>query len=276
MVRGAILFGPQHRRVIRAARSESRDRLHDAERSWARSVARAIRLDIDVSGLEHVDPNQPYVVAPLHEGFTDLIALQCLPLNMIYATAEELFSWEYLGPYLHASGQPVVSLGSGATSYRAVLRAGKEATARNESLVVFPQGSILGIETAFQPGAFRVAEHLDVPVLPVVLTGSAGVWDFPFSTRLNPGRSIHLEVLAPVSGESAVQRATSIETTMKDRALAASPAPRRFDPTHDGWWDGYRYEIDGRFPDLREAVATHRSQVAINRRAQSSTAATSS
>jgi len=270
MIKGTMLFGPQHRRVLRAARSHSRTRLHESERSWARSAARAIRLDIEVSGLEHIDPSRPYVVTPLHEGFTDLIALQRLPLNMIYAAAEELFSWDYLGPYLRASGQPVVSQGSGASSYRAMLRAGKEATARNESLVVFPQGTVLGIETAFQPGAFRVAQHLDVPLLPVVLTGSASVWDFPFSTRLNTGGSIHMEVLAPVAGRDAVKRAHSIETAMKDRALEADPAPRRFDPARDGWWDGYRYEIDSRFPDLRDAVADHRSRAEDIRVAQSS------
>jgi len=235
-----------------------------------------MRLNIDVSGLEHVDPGRSYVVAPLHEGLTDLIALQSLPLDMVYATAEELFSWDYLGSYLRTSCQPVVLRSSGATSYRALLRAGKEATARNESLVVFPQGTILGIETAFQKGAFRVAEHLDVPVLPVVLTGAAGVWDFPFSTRLNTGQSMRMEVLAPVSSKNAVESARSIETAMKDRALVVNPAPRRFDPTRDGWWDGYRYEIDSRFPDLQDAVTDHRSQLTNSELPPSLTARTSS
>jgi len=276
MIRGAVLFGPRHRRVLRAAGSSSRARLHDAERSWARSAARAIKLNIEVSGLEHVDPRRPYIVAPLHEGFTDLLALLRLPLDMVYAAAEELFSWDHLGPYLRASGQPVVSQGSGATSYRAMLRAGQQATERNESLVVFPQGAILGIEIAFQPGAFRVAEHLGVPVLPVVLTGSANVWDFPFSTRLNTGQSIRMEVLPPIAGASAMASARSTEEVMKDAALAAHPAPRRFHPDRDGWWDGYRYEIDDRFPALQQALAAHRSNLSSSRHAESSASQTPS
>jgi 1-acyl-sn-glycerol-3-phosphate acyltransferase len=118
---------------------------------------------------------------------------------------------------------------------------------------------VLGIETAFTGGAFRAAQHLDMPVLPVVLTGSSQVWDHPFSTQIHFERTIRLEVLEPVPAADAVAMVTDIETEMKDRALAASPGPRRYVPERDGWWDGYRFEIDPRFADLKERVARHRS-----------------
>jgi 1-acyl-sn-glycerol-3-phosphate acyltransferase len=49
---------------------------------------------------------------------------------------------------------------------------------------------VLGIETKFTGGAFRAAQHLNMPVLPVILTGASSVWDYPFSTRLHFRRSI--------------------------------------------------------------------------------------
>jgi 1-acyl-sn-glycerol-3-phosphate acyltransferase len=218
-------------------------------------------LTIELKGLHHVDPEVSYVVLPLHEGFTDLLAIQHLPLSMVYATAEELFEWEYLGPYLHASAQPCISRTNGPSAYRTILRAGKSASARRESLVVFPQGTVLGIETAFTGGAFRAAQHLDMPVLPVVLTGSSAVWDYPFSTDLHNGGTIHMEVLAPVQANHAIASMQEVESEMKDRALAATPGPRRYVPERDGWWDDYRFEIDPRFPDLKRAVALHRGTV---------------
>jgi len=41
--------------------------------------------------------------------------------------------------------------------------------ASSDCLVAFAEGSILGVEVAFQPGAFRIARCFD---LPVVITGS--------------------------------------------------------------------------------------------------------
>ncbi|MCL1600868.1 MAG: 1-acyl-sn-glycerol-3-phosphate acyltransferase, partial [Actinomycetia bacterium] len=255
MVSGVYIFGPAHRRLIRAARSNDRQRLHQAEKGWAHTTSTALGLTIDSSGLHHVDPARSYVVVPLHEGFADLLALQHLPLDMVYATAEELFDWHHLGPYLHASAQPSVSRTNGPQAYRTLLRAGKAAAARGESLVVFPQGTVLGIETKFTGGAFRAAQHLNMPILPVILTGASSVWDYPFSTQLHFGRTIHMEVLDPVPPHLAVALAEDIESEMKDRALAATPGPRRYVPERDGWWDDYRFEIDPRFSDLKERVA---------------------
>ena len=259
MVAGAYVFGPAYRRLMRATNSNDRHKLHEAERRWARTTESALGLTIETTGLHHVDPSRTYVVLPLHEGFADLLALQSLPLPMVYATAEELFDWEYLGAYLQASTQPGVSRTNGPQAYRTLLRDGKAAAARGESLVVFPQGTVLGIETAFTGGAFRAAQYLEMPILPVVLTGSSAVWDYPFSTQIHFGKTIRMEVLAPVPAHIAVPMAHELETIMKDRAIDASPGPRHYVPERDGWWDDYRFEIDPRFPELKERVEKHRN-----------------
>ncbi len=260
MLRGAHLFGPSYRRLMDATTSPDRTRLHTAERLWCAEAASGIDLTVDVHGLDNVDPERRYIVAPLHEGFVDLLALQHLPLDMAYTATAELFSWEYLGPYLTASGQTFIPHHSGTAAYRSLMTAGHTAAIRGESLVVFPQGSLLGIEIEFQQGAFRLAERLDLPILPVVLTGAATVWDHPFSTTLNFGRTVRLEVFPPIEAEAAVSSAAAVEWEMKERAMAANPQPRHFDPDRDGWWDDYRYEIDPRFADLRAAVAHHRQR----------------
>ena len=258
MVGGAYVFGHARRRLMRATGVKDRQTLHRAEGRWARITARALDLTIETSGLHHVDPTRSYVILPLHEGFADLLAISRIPLDMVYTAAEELFDWEYLGPYLHASAQPSVSRTNGPHAYRTLLRAGKTASSLGESLVVFPQGSLLGIETKFTGGAFRAAQHLNMPILPVVLTGASQVWDYPFSTQLNFGRTIHMEILEPVAPHQAVAMADDIEHEMKERALVSTPRPRRYVPERDGWWDGYRFEIDPRFPELKRSVEQHR------------------
>ncbi len=255
---GSYLFGPAHRSLIRTIHGKDRDALHTSEKAWANSAVTALDLKIHTRGLHHIDPDTSYMVTPLHEGFTDLLAIARLPLPMVYAATEELFDWPHLGPYLRAAHQPLISRTSGAAAYREILRAGKAASARRESLVVFPQGTLLGIEVAFRQGAFRAAEHLGMPVLPVVLTGAAGVWDYPFDDVLHFGQTISAEVLPPIAPSDAVATARTLEYEMKTRALASTPGPRRFVPERDGWWDGYRYEIDDRFEDLKGRVQQHR------------------
>ena len=231
---------------------------HTSRRVWARTATRLLSIDLHLSGVEHIDPAQHYVVVPLHEGFADIPALLHLPLDLTFAVRSQLLEWRVLGRHLRTTRQVSVDPETPVASYRRLLRAVPAIFGRGESLVVFPQGAILGIETAFSPGAFRLAEKFDAPILPVVLTGSHRVWEHPFSPRVRFGQPIALEVLAPIRGADVVANMTQVETLMKQRAQRAAAPPRRFVPERDGWWDDYRYEIDPAFPDLAERVARHR------------------
>ncbi|MEN8239960.1 MAG: lysophospholipid acyltransferase family protein [Actinomycetota bacterium] len=246
---------------MRAARSVDRIRLHDATRHWSRLATRAMKMTIESHGVHRLEPDEQYVVAPLHEGFADILALNRLPLDMAFSAAEELFEWRFLGRFLRASGHNSVSIESRSGAYRQMVRSAEAAFERNESYVVFPQGSILGIEVAFNMGAFQLAAHTGRPLLPVVLTGGSSVWEHPYSPNLNFGKTIRLEVLDPVDATEVLHCASEIEAEMKERALAAIPGPRRYDPDRDGWWDDYPYQIDPAFPDLARRVAEHRGHV---------------
>ena len=258
LVFGAGLFGPKYLKLLAAAHSGDPARLRNAERSWARSAARGAKLTVETHGLDYVDPQQQYVVVPLHEGFADVLALLRLPLDLTFSAAQELFDWRLVGRYLKASGHTSLPRTNGPHAYRTMIRAAESTFSRGESYVVFPQGSILGIETAFHSGAFHLAARTGKDILPIVLTGGATVWAHPFSDHLNFNQTVRLEVLKSVPPDEAVSRAREIETTMKDRALRASPGPRHFNPAVDGWWDDYPYEIDPRFTDLAARLSTHR------------------
>jgi 1-acyl-sn-glycerol-3-phosphate acyltransferase len=258
ILRGASLFGPRYLSILRKALSQDRARQHDAERDWARRAAQATGVTIETHGLHKIDPSEQYVIVPLHEGFSDVLALSLLPLDIAYSATEELFDWKLLGRYLAASGHSPVPLNNWATAYRAMIRDAEKAFSLGASYAVFPQGSILGIEIAFHQGAFRLSAHTGRPLLPVVLTGSSTVWEYPFSPNLNFGQTIRMEVLEPLDAVDAVHCAREVEDDMKQRALSVTPGPRRFEPDRDGWWDDYAYEIDPAFPDLAVRVAAHR------------------
>lgn len=234
--------------------------LHAAERTWARTTASALDLELEITGLANVDPEQRYVIVALHEGLIDPIALLHLPLPLRFAARDELFDWHALGRYLRATRQVRVDERPDVVSLRRLYHDVAAAFDDGDSLVVFAQGSVLGIEVAFRPGAFRIARQLGRPVLPVVLAGSHLVWEHPFSPRVRLGRQIKMSILPaiPSAGlDAAAPR--RIERTMKRLALVGSTPVRRFVPERDGWWDGYRFDIDPDFPDLADRVAAHRA-----------------
>jgi 1-acyl-sn-glycerol-3-phosphate acyltransferase len=206
------------------------------------------------------------VVVALHEGFADALALLHLPLALRFVARDELFDWPELGAVLHGTQQINVSPEAGPASLRTMLREAAPVFARGESLVVFAQGSILGLEISFRLGAFAVARHHARPILPVAISGSHRVWAHPFSPRLRVGERVSLRVLEPIRPEALTDLETArlnLQRTLKGAALEPGmAAPRRYDPHRDGFWDGYAFEIDPDFPALEAVLRTHRDRLA--------------
>lgn len=255
-------FGPWAWRIGRAGRSGDRTTLHRLERQWGASVSKFLGIEWDMAGLEHLTPARRYILLPLHEGFADALALLRLGPALRFVARDELFEWPTLGRYLRDSGQVLIDTTHGRTAYRHLQTAGGSVLNGGEALVVFPQGSILGIEVAFWHGAFRLAERLDAWIVPVVLSGSHRVWEYPYSPIVRFNQRMSVRVLPPVPPERAVTEARATEREMKRVALAGSmTSVRRFRPELDGFWDDYRYEIDPDFPALKAAVSSHRRMI---------------
>lgn len=255
-------LGPWVRRVCRAGRAGERPALHRLERRWAAGVSGFLGIEWDVGGLEHIVTGRRHIVLPLHEGFADGLGVLRLGLDARFVARDELFEWPTLGRYLHATEQVLIDPEAPRSAYRRLLAAGRETLDRDEALVVFPQGSILGVEVAFWPGAFRLAERLDAWTLPVVITGSHRVWEYPYSPLVRFGQEVSVRVLPAVPPNEARASTQVVESEMKRIALNDMAAPaRRFRPEIDGYWDDYSYDIDPAFSVLAAQVAAHREGV---------------
>src|SRR5687768_3759630 len=180
-------------------RAGRRRELHQVARWWARGVVRHLAIRLELSGLDLVDPSQAYVVTPLHEGFADALAMLHVPLNLRFAVRDELFDWRQFGGLLRDTEQLELCPEQGMQSYLQLRRHAPSVLDGGESLVLFPQGSILGIETEFKAGPFALASALGRPILPVALSGGHRIWEHPYSPRLRYGQRLSLAVLPPVS-----------------------------------------------------------------------------
>lgn len=234
-----------------------------AQRRASRALLGHLKVNLITEGLEHARGG-PHVVVALHESLLDVPALVTLPLDLRFAARDEIFGWPLIGPAITRLGHLSIRPESGVAAYRTLLGAGRAVLDGGESLALFPQGSVLGIETAFQRGAFALARHLGAPLLPVVLTGGHRVWEHPFSPTLRYGQRVGLRVLPPVSAAEVARTPPEtlrrrLEGEMKAAALARGlPAPRRFVPARDGYWDGYAFDIDPAFGALHAEIEARR------------------
>ncbi|NWJ47363.1 MAG: 1-acyl-sn-glycerol-3-phosphate acyltransferase [Chloroflexi bacterium] len=264
---GAALYMGVPAQMIRwLGRRGERRAMWNTLRWLARRMRHHLDIRLEIKGLNLIDPLEQYVVTPLHEGFADFLGLVELPLQMRFVARDELFhEWDWLGPFLRDTGQVEICPERGVSSYRQLLRQAGKVFENGESLVIFPQGSILGIEIDFTAGAFALARHFKRPILPVVLTGSHRVWEYPFSPQLRYGQHMNMHILPPISVEEVLRRKPEelrLETQKRMKATAFSTniaAPRRFIPERDGYWDGYAFRIDREFPELAADIQIHQT-----------------
>jgi 1-acyl-sn-glycerol-3-phosphate acyltransferase len=249
---GQWLLRWQLRKLARLPTSASPALVFRAQRAAASSVLAHLQVRLQVSGLEHL-PGSPGLVLALHEGLADAACLATLPLPLRFVARRELFDWDRIGPALRGCGHIAIEPERGAAAYRSLVRAAGHALAEGESVVVFPQGCVLGIETAFLPGAFHLARRLAAPILPVVITGSHRIWEHPFSPRLRYAQPVAMQILPRISAATTrdcdpERLRLELQRQMKRTALAPDcPAPRHYLPARDGEWPGFRFELDPDF-----------------------------
>lgn len=120
-----------------------------------------------------------------------------LPGNLAFLAKKELFAVPVLGWVLKAGGLVPVERGNRAVAQAQMAQAA-EAVRRGRPFLVFPEGtrSLDGSLLEFKKGPFYLAEAAAVPVVPIVLEGTArcmpkGQW------RIRPGR-VEMRIGAPI------------------------------------------------------------------------------
>ncbi|MGH8132477.1 MAG: lysophospholipid acyltransferase family protein [Steroidobacteraceae bacterium] len=260
---GWPLFVASMRRLAEAPVELTAGERARLQRDIGARLARHLRVRVEYHNLAQL-PAFPHIVVSLHEGLADVLFLSQLPLAMRYVARQEIFEWPWIGPALRRMRHISIEPEQGAASYRKLIAAAKATMQAGEHVVLFPQGAVLGVETAFQPGVFRLARTLHAPILPVVLTGAHRIWEHPFSPRVRYGQQVAVVVLSPISADEVQRRAPEelrvhLQRCMKAIALSGRlPEPRHFVPERDGFWDGFAFGIDADFPQLRHTVERHR------------------
>jgi 1-acyl-sn-glycerol-3-phosphate acyltransferase len=183
---------------------------HWCARWWCRLVAWTIFARIRVHGVEHVQPNRPYVYMANHASLIDTPALFAyLPYQFRIMAKRSLFWIPFMGWHLWAAGHFPIDRRNPRRTAMSVRRV-IESVRGGTSLAVFPEGARTrdGALQEFKPGAFKIALKAGVPIVPVTIRGTFKL--LPRST------------LAPAPGRVDVIVGEPIDTTAYDeRSLPA-------------------------------------------------------
>ena len=201
-------------------------------RRLGRMVTRINPWRIEITGREHIQANQVYVIVSNHQSLADIPLLSHLRLDTKWLAKVELFRVPVFGWLMRMAGDVPVDRNVPRQGAKAMLRCAKYLRQR-VSVVFFPEGgrSPDGEVQPFNEGAFQLAIREQVPILPLVVEGTGNV--LPAKSWLwGSGRDIQLRVLeaVPVTGwgvkESAALRDVVRQKIVDELArLRARPAP---------------------------------------------------
>lgn len=162
-----------------------------------------------ITGLEHIDKKQPYVIVINHNSMVDIVSLYFLPLNFRWVSKREVFRIPYIGQLLLIHGDIAIDRGRGADSMRRVVEDGKLWVSRGVSIAMFPEGtrSKDGEIHRFKQGAFALAKEAGVPILPVVMDGTTNV--LKPNKLFNWRHHLKVSVLEPISAAEVAEKSAS-------------------------------------------------------------------
>ncbi len=167
---------------------------------WARLCLLYSGVRVDIYGQHHLQPKQSYVIVANHLSQFDIFVLYgYLGMDFRWVMKHELRKVPVIGICCEKLGHIFINR-SDSQAAIASLNAARARLSNGASVVFFPEGtrSRDGQLKPFKKGAFKMAQELQLPVLPVTLTGTFDILP-PGTIRLQPGHQATLTLHAPLA-----------------------------------------------------------------------------
>ena len=129
---------------------------------------------VHVTGREHIRKDVTYVMVANHLSLLDILVSFRLFAHFKWVSKKENFSVPAIGWNMRMNGYIPLVRGDRESAAQ-MMRECRETLDRGSSIMMFPEGtrSKDGRLKQFRPGAFELAIDCDVPVLPILITGTS-------------------------------------------------------------------------------------------------------
>ncbi|MDC0996623.1 lysophospholipid acyltransferase family protein [Pseudomonadales bacterium] len=169
---------------------------------WAKINTKAALIGVQTTGKEHIKQGQSYVVVANHQSLLDIYLLYgYLGIDVKWVMKQELRAVPVLGLACEMMGHVIVDRSNTASALASMERA-RERIKDGMSVIFFAEGtrSRSGELKPFKKGAFRMAQELNLPILPITIQNTRHILPSdtidlrPGVTRMTIGKPISVEV----------------------------------------------------------------------------------
>lgn len=211
-------------------------------RQWSRTVLRTAGVQVQVSGLEKVEPGGAQIFVSNHQSMFDIWALfATLPVSLRFIAKKELARIPVFAHAMRYAGHVFIDRKDRVQAAEAMRRAGERMQAEGLALGLFPEGtrSRDGRLGPFKKGTFALAIETQTTLVPVALDGGAEITANPRRLRPRPvllccGDPIPLAGMTTADRDELMSRSRRQIASMLERARGTSQVPDHGVPTEAG------------------------------------------
>ena len=176
-------------------------------------------LRYEVRGREHLPKDGSYIVAAKHQSAYETMKLHILWRDPAVILKRELLRIPLWGMYLKKSDPIAIDRSTPDAAIESIQEGAKRMQAQNRPIVIFPQGTRVGVETTaaerpYKIGVARVQEATGLPIVPMAM--NAGMF-WPKGSFLKSSGTVVFEFLPPI--EAGLERGKllkKLETVTED------------------------------------------------------------
>ncbi len=177
---------------------------------WAKINTKAALIGVQTTGKEHIKQGQSYVIVANHQSLLDIYLLYgFLGIDVKWVMKQELRAVPVLGLACEMMGHVIIDRSDTASALASMKRA-RERIKDGMSVIFFAEGtrSRSGELRPFKKGAFRMAQELNLPILPITIQNTRHILPSdtidlrPGVTRMTIGEPVSVEVTSTAADDS--------------------------------------------------------------------------
>ena len=141
---------------------------------WSRLTCYLFFIRVKLTGSEKIDPSKSYVFVSNHQSIFDVFALYgWMPIVFKWVMKIELKKIPLVGSACDIVGHIFIDRSNPLAAQESIKQA-EDKLVDGVSLIVFPEGTRThnGKMNKFKKGAFRIAQDLQLPIIPITIKGS--------------------------------------------------------------------------------------------------------
>ena len=176
---GAIATFSLSSMVVIGALFRANERLYTwIARTWAQVILWASGVRVEVQGRENLHLDEPQIIASNHQSWFDVFAIAAnIHKKFRFVAKEELGRIPIFGRAWNTAGHISVNRSDRVQAIRTLEHYGEVIRDDNSAIVIFPEGtrSPTGELIPFKKGAFMLALHTHVDIVPTAVIGSRAI-----------------------------------------------------------------------------------------------------